>query len=457
MAFAMVCGIRVAHSLDYPTTFTFVEVPDPLSGINPTYPLTAMPLPAIGVSFFDPHFGTVLTRVTETDGYNSRHEYSRFDPFNWDQSMIVLLTEEGHWNVYLTQSMPYNQAGNLVRSVDVAEPRWDPIDANLLWGLIDFQIVTVNVQTGTQTIVKDFSQDPVMGPIIASSPVYRITTQEEGEASRDMRFWAFILQGDDRVEYEPLYIFTWDRQLDQVPGYHAIAPNDRSLDTVGMSILGNYVLIGADPWNTGTLVGFTMANRELTRFHRLAFGTAHSDTALDRDGREVVVMQNTRTDHIDLIPLDWTTSPILESEGSYAGTHIVPLILLYYDETSSHGLRSGIHVSCNFPGYAVISTYIPSGVQEQNWFDRTIVLVELNRTNPRVFYLAKLHNTSQEEPVRAYWEETHATITQDGNKVVWASNWGLSVGQEQMFLMQLDMPPNWAPARTHTMRWALYR
>lgn len=40
-----------------------------------------------------------------------------------------------------------------------------------------------------------------------------------------------------------------------------------------------------------------------------------------------------------------------------------------------------------------------------------------------------------------YWEETHATISNDGARVVWADNWGQSVGQAKCFLMQLDRPP----------------
>ena len=43
----------------------------------------------------------------------------------------------------------------------------------------------------------------------------------------------------------------------------------------------------------------------------------------------------------------------------------------------------------------------------------------------------------------SYWEETQAAMTNDGSKVAWASNWGQNVGQDKVFLMRLDMPPNW--------------
>lgn len=101
-------------------------------------------------------------------------------------------------------------------------------------------------------------------------------------------------------------------------------------------------------------------------------------------------------------------------------------------------MRSGIHVSCNVSGYCVISTFIEPRLQEQNWLDRTIILIKLDIQNPEAYYLAKLYTTAG-----SYWEETQATISNDGSKVVWASNWGQNVGNEQVFLMQLDMPSNW--------------
>ncbi|MFQ5825364.1 MAG: hypothetical protein ACE5JB_15085, partial [bacterium] len=162
------CQVSFAQ---YPGDFSFTEVPDPLSGTNTTYPLNEMGVPAIGDSFVDLHFGTILTRTTVINGYRGRHEYSRFDPFNKEQSMIILDPEE-LWNIYRTQSLPYNQPGNLVRAVHLEEPRWDPNDPNLIWGLDGFSIKSVDVSTGQTTMIKDFSQDAIMGPIITQENVY---------------------------------------------------------------------------------------------------------------------------------------------------------------------------------------------------------------------------------------------------------------------------------------------
>lgn len=438
----------------YPADFQIARVPDPLSGQNPVYPLDDLPMPAVGDCFTDPTFGTVLQRVTVTDGMNGRHEYSRVDPYNADQSLILLVDDEGGYRVYRTDSLPYNQPDNQVFYINQTEPRWDPADPLLLWAFQDFSIVQINLRTGEVNTIKDFSQDATIGPLIAFGTTYRITMMDEGESSLDKRFWAFSLQGNDQVDYTHQYLFTYDLQTDSVLGVY---PSDGStlpetgvieLDWVGISPLGNWVLIGSMDSNTGNIVGLTMASLDLTTFHRIDYTTSHADVGLDVNGNEVVVMQSYNTDTIDMIPLSLDSQPILESGGSETGTGRIPLIRLYYASDSTYGLSSGVHISCNTPGYCFISTTIPSSMPAANWLDRSLLLVRLDSDDPAVYYLAKLHNTISEEP-RVYWDETHGSISADGSLLVWADNWGLNVGTDQVFMMLLIMPENWQELTSH--------
>jgi len=424
----------------YYADFKFVQVPDPLAGDNPLYPEEDLPMPETGVSFRDGQFSTMLTRVTEPDGIEARHEYSRFDPFNPGQSMIVLLTGAGDYAVYRTDSFPYNQPDNLVMyTAGIEDPRWDSDDPQLLWGLADFEIVRDNVVSGEREVVKDFSTDAAIAPLLADEPdIYRVTMLHEGEASMDRRYWAFILQGTED-DYRPRYIFCWDREEDDVLGLYEVQPEESDIDWVGMSPKGNWVLIGGMSENGGNLRGFTIADRRLQDFHRIDYTTSHADVGLDSGGNEVLVMQNYYTDYVDMLPLDPSTQPILEAGGSYEGTNRIPLLRLYYAGDSPIGLNSGVHVSCNAPGYCLVSTYIEEGVREQNWLDKTNVPVSLDPEEPRAFYLSKTYNTTG-----TYWEETHGTMSNDGSKVVWSCNWNRNPESEEVFLMQLDMPPGWA-------------
>lgn len=412
-------------------TTVLKEVPDPLSGDNPVFPQPTLGVPDAGASFADPQFATTLTRVTDSPG--SRHEYSRFDPFNADRSMIILLDPEGGFIVYATAA-PYNRNKNLVLKLDVEEPRWDREDPQALTGFSGFKIISVNVTTGKKSVVKDFAKDPVVGPIIKAEPdLYRITMKDEGEPSNDGDLWAFALQGS-KFDYALRYIVCWDRKRDKTLGTRKLAEDERAIDWVGMSPLGRWVVIGGAPENGGELAGLVIADRKLNAFHRLDYATAHADLGLDTDGNEVIVMQNARTDYIDLIPLDKSVEPIMENGGSYDGTGHIRLVGLFYNNSSPIGFNSGVHISGNCPGYAVISTYIEPGKPEQNWLDRSIILVRLDRKNPQAWYLAKTHNSTAD-----YWQETHAAITNDGSRVVWSSNWDRE-GQNATFLLELATP-----------------
>lgn len=412
------------------------EVPDPLSPDNPTYRLATVAAPAPGQTLEDARFGTAQTRVVGSEGL--RHEYSRHDPFNSDASLVLLLhIASGEWRVYRTSAMPYDQSANLVRSIALAEPRWDPANPALLWGLDGFRIVTVNVASGGTTVVKDFAGDPVVAPLLAANPdLYRVTTRDEGEPSQDFRYWALLLQGTAE-DYRARFLLTWDRLADQVLAVRPLTAAESRIDWVGVSPGGTWTLVAGDWDNAAPLTGLTLANHQLTQFHRLDYGVAHSDVGLDVAGREVLVMQNTQTDYIDLIPLDPATQPILAAGGSYEGAGRTPLVRLFYD-SSERGLNSGVHISCNAPGWCVVSTFTEPNLREQNWLDRTILLVRLDPARPRAFYLAKVHGTAA-----AYWEETHASITRDGSRVVWATNWGRNPGQERVWLMQLEVNPAW--------------
>jgi hypothetical protein len=418
---------------------SLVPVPNPLSEDNPRFPLAPTDAPEPGGSARDDRIGATQTRVVAAESL--RHEYARHDPFNRDCSKILLLSiAEGRWIVYRTTAAPYDQPGNIVRSLDAEEPRWDLNDPNVLFATRGFRIFRINAETGESTVVKDFQADPVVGPILQSEPdLYRITMKDEGEASRDRRYWAFIVQGVNE-DYRARYLLVWDRHIDQVLGLRRLAVDESRIDWVGMSPRGNWVLVGAEHDNGGELAGFVMADLSLKRFYPLHYSTGHADVGLDCDGNEVVVMQNAQTDYIDLIPLDPSTRPIAPG-GGYEGTGHVPLVRLFYSSDSPIGFNSGVHVSCNHPGWCVVSTHIEPGVPEKNWLDRSIILVALDRARPRTYYVAKVYGACQ-----SYWEETHAAISRDGSRVVWATNWGRRVGEDKVWLMELKLPTGWSVA-----------
>ncbi|MGE5404148.1 MAG: hypothetical protein ACM3PP_04330 [Candidatus Saccharibacteria bacterium] len=433
----IVAGTMFAANKDmkYANNFSFIKVQNPLSGNNQVFNLNKMACPDVGKPFVDKDFGTIITRATVVQGFTGRHEYSRFDPYNANQSMILLDPSDG-FKVYRTNKYPYNSSANFVRSVPLEEPRWDPKNPEIIWGTQDFAIKQVNVKSGKITVIKDFSRNKKIASLVKQN-VYRITMSDEGESSSDKRFWAFFIQGNERKDYKQQYIFTWDRSQDRIIGVTALKNNETELDWVSMSPKGNWVLIGGLDNNGGRIKGLTLANKELTRFQQIDATTAHSDVGLDSQGREVIVMQNVHSDYIDMIPLSWSSRPVGE-DGSYSKTGRVKLVKLNYASDSPFGFNSDVHVSCNYPGYALIGTSTEATGKNNNWLDRKIVLVKLYPTDPKTVYLSNLYGTKG-----SYWEETHASIAYNGSRVVWATNWGQNVGKEKVFMMELKMPSSW--------------
>lgn len=426
-----------ALALDYPSGFRFIQIPDTLAEHNPAHMLTRRSYPILGRPFFDRQFKTILTRVT--DRGKIRHEYSRFDPFNVDHSMIILYdVDSGSFMIFQTQGPNFADNHNLVVRLDWDEPRWDPKDSHRLWGFDGFEIVTMDVTNGRTEVIKDFAVDSALADIINAEPdLYRIATMGEGEPSLDFRYWALALQGS-KDDYRIRRLICWDREQDKILGHMPVSVKDAALfDWVGMSPLGNWVLIGCDSNGGRKMSGLNILDRGFSHWHRLAVSTAHSDVGLDNRGREVLVMQNTATDYIDLIPLGPNVRPAA-SFRDYNRSMIRPLVRLFYSSDNPDGFSGGVHISCNTPGYCVVSTYNSPEEPERNWLDRSIILVKLDPDRPRACYLAKIHNTTG-----SYWEETHAAISRDGSQIVWASNWGENVGQEDVFVMQLTMPPGW--------------
>ena len=434
--FFLTCSFSLpANSLDYPVDYTFEQVPDPLSLDNPVYPLIDKKVPSPGKSFYDLYFGTVLTRMTRRRGL--RHEYSRFDPFNANHSLLLMTYQNtGRWWIYRTTPLPCDRPANLVMTLSsqTTELRWDRNLSNIIWGLRDFKIIKIDVETRKETVVKDFAKDKTLAPIIrAETDLFRITTKKEGEASLNNRFWALCLQGqneDGRLRH----IFTWDQQKNKILGVFKLSREEAELiDWVGMSPLGKRVLILGRPASGRILSGLNMADKKFRKFYKLTNRHGHSDVGLDDKGREVIVMVNTCTGYVDLIPLDFTSKPV-KTLGDYEGNGIRPLIQL----TSS---TRSIHISCNYPGYCVVSTFCPPDVQEDNWLDRMIAMVKLDREKPSAYYLAKLYNS---RGPGEYVAETKASISNDGTRIVWTDNWSLNVGEEQTFIMQLTMPSAWS-------------
>jgi hypothetical protein len=207
---------------------------------------------------------------------------------------------------------------------------------------------------------------------------------------------------------------------------------EREIDSVTISLLGNYFLAYHDNYcEHGRLgddahpCGLMVYDRNLTNGRSLLRIVGHSDTALDAQGREVLIYQDIDTDHISM--LDLTTGKV------------TPLWPIDFSHTPI-----GLHFSGRAfrrPGWALVSTYSGGHPTDYTWMDDQVFAVEL-KPGGRVVRLAHTHSLVDENQEHDYWAEPHASVNPDFTRVVFTSNWGRSgTGEVEMFMVEL--PPDW--------------
>jgi hypothetical protein len=215
------------------------------------------------------------------------------------------------------------------------------------------------------------------------------------------------------------------RDLRGVPGV-----ND-GIDFVSISPSGRYLLagfdrlcargsLGTDQQPCGLMVydGNLSHGRGLLRF------AAHSDAALDGQGREVVVFQDIDTDHISTVDI--------------ATGQVVNLWPIDFSHTAI-----GLHFSgraFNLPGWALVSTH-DDDLESHTWMDDQVFAMELV-PGGRVVRLAHTHSVTVEGAHGAYWAEPHATVNRNFTRVLFGTNWN-RVGTEEVETYLIDLPSGW--------------
>jgi hypothetical protein len=384
--------------------------------------------PPARVPFRDPVFGTCVARVTDRtadlssddDSAGLKNEYSRVQSFNADGSRLLARGIEGTW--YLYDAATLQPLGELPLAV---EPRWDATDPDLLYFSDETRLMSYNVGTGEQAVVHEFADD------FPDQTLAAVWTRYEGRPSSDSRYWGLTAQDAD---WETVAFLVYDLQADQVIAVRDVrnVPEVRDgIDHVTISPLGSYFIASFDQYcEHGELgddahpCGLMVYDRNLTNGRGLLRIIGHYDTALDAQGREVIVFQDIDEDSISV--LDLTTG------------NVTPLWPIDFRHTAI-----GLHFSgCAFgrPGWAVVSTH-DGDPASYTWMDDQVFAIEL-RPGGRVVRLAHTHSLVDEEQEHDYWAEPHASANPDLTRVVFSTNWGRSgTGEVEMFL--IDLPPDW--------------
>ncbi len=366
------------------------------------YTPSNMGIPDKGEKYQDPNFLTTCQRITEkSDGYSGpgiENEYARSDPENANGTRLILRGNDGAYYLYnretcemIGQIAVFSQC-----SWEEPEPRWDNTDPNVFYYLCNTELRSYNISTGNSATLHDFKND---FPLATS-----ITTNVEGDASLDRRYWAFIVQDSN---YNFISLIVYDRVNDSIVGQKSTGfPDEFNWCSIDMS--GSHCLVGYESINYVQVFSLDLS----TSIDLPAGSNAHGDLAYTNTGEDVFVYQNTATDHISMADLNTGTE--------------VQLISIPFDVN----IDIGLHISGNCaetPGWVLISTYgsynPPSG-SSHSWMDCQLFMLEL-KANPRIWRIAHTQSYTSQDYTgeKNYFAEAFASINTTGTRIYWGSNW----------------------------------
>lgn len=367
-------------------------------------------------SWIDPTYGTRLYQVTDASDHPGaqfvRHDYSRRQAFNADNTRFLAQASNGAWLLYdgfelrpLRRNGPH---GALKGMAGEAEPIWHPRDPGRLWftstggGLIWWE---KQVDSDADSVMANFSGRL---PWPAATGLW---TKGEGTASADGRYFAFMATSYDGISKTVSIhgLVCWDRIEDRIVGTLDAAAFGRAMpDHISMSPSGRFVV---PSWAYAPKLGTRAYSRDFSSFRLLHTDSEHSDLAFGPRGEDLYVA----TDYRDgvLMAKDMATG------GSFN------LMRLYPRRGANIG---ALHISgqaFDRPGWVVVSTYADSADYGKVKPDpvleaahRKIMLLEL-RPGGRQYSVAHTHAAAR---YGGYFGEHQATVSRDGTRILFASN-----------------------------------
>lgn len=365
-------------------------------------PLTAKP--AVSVPFVDPKFKTQLRRLTDARGQGIASivpQYSKRQAWNADQSILLLFTGDGAPRLYHGSTYAYLKTLDGVGGEDVF---WHPTDPSIIYYSADNVLYSYNVNSEAATPLHTFEG-------------YTWTnTRGEGNISRDGRYYAFVGQTyDTDTHFKDIVVY--DLVLDSVVSKLALPAVLSDFDWASISPLGDYVVVDYATQDTGRYQGIEVYDRNLNFIWQKGLGAGHSDLGIDAQGDQVLVISCYDADlnrgiMKKLRLADGTETDLLQLSESF-----------------------DMHISCRNEvrsEWCFVSTFDGEGRltdDSLSWlpFEDEIFALKLDGSGS-VQRIAHHHSrrftpSTPDRDNSNYWAEPHATVSRDGMRMVFGSNW----------------------------------
>jgi hypothetical protein len=372
----------------------------------------ALGKPVKGTSWRDPVHGTCGIRVTdhavEAPSGMARHDYSRRQAFNADNSYLLVQATNGFWHLYDANTMAFIRT--LSGPAGDAEIQWHPTNPKTLYYFDTNGGMTLrqlNVDTNTSTSAASFAGK------LPWADAARVWTKSEGSPSADGRYWCLMAETSS---FAIRGVIVYDLQTQTVVGSRSLSARP---DHTGMSASGRWCVVSHLAGSGGTVAW----DRTFTTSRQLHTTSEHSDLALNAAGQDVYVAVDYQANAGDFFMFNIDTN---------TRTNLFPTYL--------SGTATAYHISGQAfakPGWVLVSTYGSSGANQ--WLHNKLFAVEL-RAGGRILNIG--HHQSR---LSGYWTEPQATVSRDFTRVIWASNFGTTSSTDiDAYMMYL--PPSAIPA-----------
>ncbi len=400
------------------TTFTSSQFSSLLSSHNSLPPLDIMSKPAVGIPFIDPVFNTQVMRISDAKTLLKPGlfpDYSKRQAWNSDESLLLLRSDDGSTLLFDGTTYEFIKVLEGVAGEDLF---WYPTNPSLLLYNPGHELWAYNVNTDEQYMIFDFT-----GYEFAN-------TKGEGNLSRDGASYAVVASTYDSSsgDVTPKEFILLSLTL---AGGKITGEIERSLDLsqlddldwISISPGGQYIVVDYADEITGRFHGVEVYDRDFTLVWQKPLGAGHSDMTIDANGDEVLVMDvyNSETDKTVFMKYRL-------SDGQ--ATTLLTIDALF-DQ----------HISCrneNQVGWCIISTFDYVGRLTDSpttWlpFEDEIFALKLDGSEEvrRIahHYSRRFSPATPDPDHSVYWAEPHATVSRNGDRILFGSNWLTDLSQ----------------------------
>ena len=351
--------------------------------------------PAAGNTYVDPVFGSTIKRVSNAMGTPNavgggnltwiENEYATMSAFNTNNSNFILV-HQSYFGLYDGNSGSYIRDLPLEISAS-SEPRWSRKDNATLYYHYGNQLKSYNISTGATNVVHTFSQYSAISG--------------NGESDISLDGDHFVFAGDGR------YIFVYQISTDST--YTAFDTAGTRFDSIYITPHNN-VIVSWLAAGTARFNGQELFDINMNFQRQLSHADGHKHLTVDTNGDEVLIWTNSND-----------AQPIANCQNG-----IVKIRLADATQTCLVQLDWSLAVHITAPdgnGYAYFETYAPGNPTPgtSGWAAYTNELVQVKLDGTSVSRWA--HHRSR--PLNSYNYEPKATISRDGTRLLYASDYDL--------------------------------